>query len=106
MTSASASRHGRGTMPEASTILLQSRTELAGRRAGVGYSAVVIATTPGGGPRHGTARWRSASANPYQLTAPAPVKWNKPQHPLPALMRAVIATIAAAMSAALVGDPI
>ena len=75
ITSARAVRQGLGTMPKASPMRVQSSTELAGRRAGVGYSAVAIASTSGGGPRHGAASAKIASAKPCQVTAPAPVKW-------------------------------
>src|SRR5262249_14392698 len=75
ITSASASRHGRGLIPNTSATRRQSSTELAGRRAGVGYSAVVIASTFGGMPRQGAANSKIASAKPCQLTVPAPAKW-------------------------------
>ena len=37
--------HGRGSMPKVLVSKEQSRTELAGRLAGVGYSAVVMGST-------------------------------------------------------------
>ena len=69
MTSASASRQGRGSIPNTSRIRRQSSTELAGRCAGVGYSAVAIPSTRGGGPQTGSSNCATNSDPAQGFTA-------------------------------------
>lgn len=60
-----------------------SRRELAGRRAGVGYSAVVIGSTKAEGPPHACEAAKTASAKPAQFVAPALVIWKMPRQSAP-----------------------
>jgi hypothetical protein len=48
---------------------------LAGRRAGVGYSAVVIAVTRGLRPVSGTCAATIRLAKPCHVVTPVPAKW-------------------------------
>src|SRR5687767_3471791 len=65
--SVSASRHERGVMPNARSNEVVSSTDQAGRRAAVGYSAVVIDLMRGGSPPRIS---KIAFANSYQLVIP------------------------------------
>jgi hypothetical protein len=65
---------GRGVNPKVRTSKPQSRRELAGRRAGVGYSSVVIAVTLGLRPVSGAAAATMRLAKPCQVVMPAAVK--------------------------------
>src|SRR5581483_10574971 len=63
-------------IPNEAFSVSQLRTELRGRRAGVGYSALVIGISCGSGiPKRFEARSRIAFANPNQDVEPLSVMW-------------------------------
>ena len=72
MQSANPSCHGGNLIPRSCASLLQSRRELTGRIAVVGYSAVVMGTTGTLGPPRAAERRMISRAKPHHVTAPEP----------------------------------